>query len=150
MAGGHAVRGSLGAASGVEIEPWEADTGQAGGMGGQWFLKAARRPRQLTPTGTRQDFLLRISSLQAEGKVLATDSQMDDLGPPGVLLAWGLPVGLQAPSPPPAWCPSEAVQQTHMRRQTAPHPAPSPASFSQRFWGAGVAEAWAAPLRSAR
>lgn len=36
-------------------------------------LKAARRPRQLTPTGTRQDFLLRISSLQAEGKVLATD-----------------------------------------------------------------------------
>lgn len=37
--------------------------------------------RQLTPTGTHQDFLLRISSLQAEGKTLASDPHMDDLGP---------------------------------------------------------------------
>lgn len=40
------------------------------------------------PTGTHQDFLLRISSLQAEGKTLATDPRMDNLGPAQAFLAW--------------------------------------------------------------
>lgn len=42
-------------------------------MGRATALKAVHGPHRLTPTGTRQDFLLRISSLQAERKVLATD-----------------------------------------------------------------------------
>lgn len=58
--------------------------GEQAGMGRALAFKAAWGPCQLTPTGTRQDFLLPISSLQAEGKVLATDPCMDGLGP-----AWG-------------------------------------------------------------
>lgn len=66
-------------------------------MGRALALKAGWRPRQLTPTGTRQDFLLPISSLQAEGKVLATDPCMDGLGPAWSFLAQDSPPGITAP-----------------------------------------------------
>lgn len=94
-------RGPAMASSGWQIvgaacvgnELWEAGTGRAGGMGRALALKAAWRPRQLTPTGTRQDFLLPISSPQAqgEGKVLAADPCMDGLGPAWGFLDWDSP-----------------------------------------------------------
>lgn len=68
-------------------------------MGQAVALKAVRRPRQLTPTGTRQDFLLRISSLQAEGKVLATDPSMDGLGSARGFLTWDPSPGITASKP---------------------------------------------------
>ena len=53
-------------------------------MGAGTCFKSSLKAPPAHPTGTRQDFLLPISSLQAEGKVLATDPCMDGPGP-----AWG-------------------------------------------------------------
>lgn len=76
----------------------QAQGGQVG-WGRALALKAASRPRQLTPTGTRQDFLLPISSLQAEGKVLATDPCMVGLGLAGASWPRDLLLAPQSPSP---------------------------------------------------
>lgn len=78
----------------------EAGTSRAGRTGRAGALKAAGRPRQLPPTGTRQDFLLHISSLQAEGKVLATDPYMDAWALLGASWPGTLLLAPQPPSPP--------------------------------------------------
>lgn len=49
----------------------QAQAGKWDGAG--TCFKSSLQACQLTPTGTSQDFLPPISSLQAEGKVLATD-----------------------------------------------------------------------------
>lgn len=77
----------------------QAQGGQVG-WGRALALKAASRPRQFTPTGTRQDFLLPISSLQAEGKVLATDPCMVGLGLAGASWPLDLLLAPQSASPP--------------------------------------------------
>lgn len=93
----------------VGNQPREAGTGQAGGTGRAVALKADRRPRQFTPTGTRQDFLLPISGLQAEGKVVVLTPMWVTRALLGVSLARDPPLGSQAQSPPPTeptWGPS--------------------------------------------
>lgn len=77
----------------------EAGTGQAGGTGRAVALKAAWKPRQFTPHRNPPGFPSAISSLQAEGKVLAADPCMVGLGLAWGFLAWDPPLGITAPKP---------------------------------------------------
>lgn len=55
-------------AASVGNELREAGAGVQGGPGRAEALKAVRRPRQLTPTGTRQDFLLLSAACRRKGR----------------------------------------------------------------------------------
>lgn len=119
----------------------EAGTVWAGGAEWAGALKAVRRPRQLPPTGTHQDFLLHISRLQAEGKVLATDPHMDAWA----LLGASWPGTFLLASQPPSPSLSTSLrdirgceERSSVFANNSPPQAPeSPGCFIQRLWGEG-------------
>lgn len=137
MTGGYTVQDSQDSRLGNKLQ--EAGAVQAGRTGAGRRFKSRWEARQLTPTGTRQDFLLHISSLQAEGKVLATDPCMDAWALLGASWPRTLLLASQPPSPPLAT--SLGPMRSHETHSSTdannfpPQVPASPAGFIQRLWG---------------